>query len=342
MKKNILFGALILTAVFIAAIMPGNKNTVTVIAVGDILLSRGVEKKIEQYGTGYPYLKLGNVLKKSDFVSGNLECPLTEEGVPSLKRGNLLFKARKSNSYALRAAGFNVLSLANNHIMDYNGEGLLNTVNALHTAGISTVGAGSDVTDAHKPLFMKKNNINIGFISFSTFPPEGYFHFDDKPDVAFADNSRIGEEIRNARLNCDFLIVSFHWGKEFSYYADESQIQIAHTAIDSGADMVIGHHPHVLQGVEVYKGKPVFYSLGNFIFDSQIPKGTDETIIAKIKLGKNKIESIELVPVKIKDCQPFEPDRTEAKYILDRTRLYSGSMSKNITISQGKGILELY
>jgi gamma-polyglutamate biosynthesis protein CapA len=181
--------------------------------------------------------------------------------------------------------------------------------------------------------------MTIGFLGYSAFPPEGYFYFEDRPGIAHVDSERLGNEICNARKHCDFLIVSFHWGKEFEFFASESQKKLARLAIDNGADTVVGHHPHVLQGVEMYKGKFIAYCLGNFIFDRQIPEGTDETVIVNLLLSKEGIRQIVLVPVRIADSRP-EPARAEdAQYILDRLRLYSEGMNGRMEVKGGRGYL---
>jgi len=233
---------------------------ITVLLTGDILLDRGVKEYIDREGVHYPYEKVRDVFIGSDIVFGNLECPLTLEGIPVLKRRDLIFRAHPFNAEALKAGGFNVINLANNHIMDYGTQGLVSTLNVLKDAGIKSVGAGEDSTAARLPAYIKVKGIVAGFLGFSAFPAEGYFHFSNRPDVACADSSTIREEIKNAGEKCDVLIVSFHWGKEFDFYPSIQQRELAYLAIDSGADVVAGHHPHVLQGIEEYNGGGIFFS----------------------------------------------------------------------------------
>jgi gamma-polyglutamate biosynthesis protein CapA len=296
---------------------------VTVSLTGDILLDRGVKTYIDGEGIYYPYEKINCVFDSSDIVFGNLECPLTLEGIPVLKRRDLIFHAHPSNAAALKAGGFDVLNLANNHAMDYGTQGLVSTLEALKDAGIRTVGAGDDASAARQPVYVKFKNITIGFLGFSTFPTEGYFHFPHKPDVACVDSGTISDEISSAREKCDVLIVSFHWGKEFDFYPSIQQRELAHLAVDSGADVVAGHHPHVLQGIEEYNGGYIFYSLGNFIFDSQAPLGTDETVIINLEIDKKGIRQMKPVPVRIQNCQPHVATGEDGEYILDRLKLYS-------------------
>ncbi len=295
-----------------------NNRTVTVSLVGDILLDRGVGIQMQKKGSNYPYKKTEGLLNKSDIVFGNLECPLTTKGIPILKNRNLIFRADPDCAKDLKNAGFDILNLANNHTMDYSHKGLENTINVLNNTGIITVGGGLNSKKARKPVYIRKHGMKIGFIGYSAFPHEGYFYSEKKPDVAILNPLTINNEIEKAKLNCDFLFVSLHWGKEFDYYPGQDQKQLAHMAVESGADAVIGHHPHVLQEIEYYKNKVILYSLGNFIFDSQIPFGTNETIIANIKITKDKPPEFEPAPVKILNCQPVPVDGERAKKILER------------------------
>lgn len=299
------------------------KGEVMLSFTGDILLDRDVGRKILQNGNKYPYEYVKEILNKSDIVYGNLECPLLNKGTPTIKRRELIFKGEVSNSTALKEAGYSILNLANNHAMDYGSGGLLSVINALKDSSIMPLGGGTDNKSSHTPVFIIKKGIKVGFLGYSIFPPEGYVFLENKPDIARFSNSITAEDIKQAKAQCDFLVVTFHWGKEFSHFPSDLQKEMAHLAIDSGCDMVVGHHPHVLQGIERYKGKPIFYSLGNFVFDKQIPPGTDESIILNIRINRNGIVDSEIIPVKIKNCQPMPVHGKDSEYILNRIKLYS-------------------
>lgn len=323
MKKIIIIALFILIASGLIYAKSYMKSEIMISFTGDILLDRGVGEKILQEGNEYPYEYVKDILNKSDIVYGNLECPLLIEGTPTIKRRELIFKGNIANSIALRKAGYNILNLANNHAMDYGADGLMNTINVLMESSIKPLGGGMDNNSSHNPVFITKNGIKVGFLGYSTFPPEGYVYLEDKPDIARFSNSLTSVDIKKTRSQCDFLIVTFHWGKEFSYFPSDLQREMAHLAIDSGCDMVVGHHPHVLQGIEKYKGKSIFYSLGNFVFDKQIPPGTDESIILNIRVDKKGVVDSEIIPVRIRNCQPMPLHGEDAEYILDRIRIYS-------------------
>lgn len=303
---------------------------VTVAFVGDILLDRGVGKMLQLHGMDYPYEKVKDILQEPDILMGNLEGPLTGENAGVMKNSRLLFRANPMNALSLKNAGFTILNLANNHAMDFGKEGLTDTLEALKKSGIRTVGAGKDADAALEPVFLKAAGITLGFVGYSTFPAEGYFFSADKPDVAHPAKEQIMDQIKRAKLNCDLLVVSFHWGREFDFYPGEQQKILAHEAVDNGADLVVGHHPHVLQGIEKYKGKLVFYSLGNFIFDRQIPAGTDETIVPKLIIKNGEFKKAEILPIMIREGRPEPAGGQEAKRILERLLLYSEGFGTEI------------
>jgi poly-gamma-glutamate synthesis protein (capsule biosynthesis protein) len=303
--------------------------------VGDILLDRGIRKTIEQKGADYPYQKIKSLFAKSDIVLGNLECPITNVTNSVIKEKKFIFKADVNNISALKLAGFNLLNLANNHSMDQGRTGLLDNIQNLHSADIQTVGAGTNRDDAHKPVIITKKGIKIGFLGYSVFPSEGYFYLKEAPDVAHI-NENLQKEVQDAKKKCDFLIVSFHWGQEFHFFPTQYQIEDAHKAIESGADMIVGHHPHVLQGVEKYKGKYIFYSLGNFVFDRQKPERTDETMILNFDIKNKKSANISLIPIEIVDCQPQVMTNKASEEWLKQMKLYSKNMNVDFEIKKDK------
>lgn len=314
---------------------------VHILAAGDILLDRGVLKPLGEHGFDYPYAGVKEKLLQADIAFANLECPLTEGGKPALKRPELVFRGSTLNGAALKAAGFDILNLANNHTMDQGREGLLDTIELLESSGIRTLGAGKSRSEARKPVFIEKGWTKLGFLGYSDFPPEGYMYDEDKADVARPDMKTLSEEIRTAAEQCDFLVVSFHWGKEFDSYPGDRQREMAHAAIDSGAGLVIGHHPHVLQGVEKYKGKLIFYSLGNFVFDRQLPKGTDESVMLDIAVTDGRYKEARLIPVRIAECRPVIVQGEEAEDILGRYAGLSEGYGVDIDIAEGIGYIRI-
>jgi len=288
---------------------------------GDIMLDRGVAGQISQNGALYPFENVIGVFTEDDITIANLECPLTAAEVQMTKE--IVFKADPKSVDTLKSAGFDALMLANNHAMDYLPVGLADTMTALDSAGLYYAGAGDP--GEIKPCFIRRNGIRVGIISYSLFPPDTINELSG-PDIAYVREGHLDDmqsEVASAAAQCDFLIVYYHWGIEYRHDVSDIQIEIAHAAVDSGASAVIGTHPHVLQGRETYKGAPVYYSIGNFVFDNQIPDGTDETVILQFTVGKNGLLDVRELPVVINNCQPQFPDAQKAAEIITNLERYS-------------------
>ena len=258
---------------------------VNLIAVGDIMLSRNVDGKMEEHKDyKYPFLKTAQFLKSTDITFGNLECPITPGR--DIKTGEIVFRADIESTEGLKYAGFDILSLANNHTPNFGQEGLKNTFKYLSQAGILYVGAGQDEEEAHTPKIFEKDGIKISFLAYndSDVVPPSYEAMGNRAGTAFMNIEKMKADVRKTKTKSDFLIVSMHSGTEYAKNPNQRQINFAHSAIDAGADLVIGHHPHVIQDSEEYKGKYIIYSLGNFVFDQMWSEETREGLIAKIKI----------------------------------------------------------
>lgn len=271
------------------------------ITVGDIMLSRGVARKIreEKNNFDYPFLNIKDFFNEADIVFGNLETPITY-GREVLKN-EMKFRADPGAENSLSDAGFNILSLANNHSMNFGEFGLLDTFEYLNNAGIKYVGAGKNSEEALRPVYINRNGFTFAFLAFtdSEIIPESY-EATGKPGVAVMNINELETSIEEARRNSNFVIVSMHAGEEYIDYPNRKQIDFAHDAINFGADLVIGHHPHVVQPLEKYKGKYIFYSLGNFIFDQDWSEETQRGLGVKFVFNKDGIENISLIPFSMK------------------------------------------
>jgi poly-gamma-glutamate synthesis protein (capsule biosynthesis protein) len=243
-----------------------------------------------------------------------------------------VFKADPKSAESLKAAGFDALMLANNHTMDYLSAGLSDTIKALSGAGIYYAGAGQSKGEI-RPCFIEKNGVRIGVLSYNTFlldealPPDGGATI-AYVSAEFLDDMR--KEITQAAAECDFLIVYFHWGIEYANDVSDEQKEIAHAAVDSGASLIVGTHPHVLQGREAYKGVPIYYSLGNFVFDRQEDEGTDEAVILQLTIGKKEIIKEDVLPVVIEEARPRLAEDERAAKILADMKAYSSRFEKGI------------
>lgn len=265
-------------------------------AVGDIMLADKGTGTYARKGYDYPFASLTSELKSGDIAIGNLEAPITRHGKEFTGK-KFRFRVNPAAAKALRKAGFSVLTLANNHMMDYGEVGLEETLRHLDNVGILHAGAGSNLAAARKPAFMLIGDKSIAFLAYSrTFPSEFYAGH-DRAGTAPGVDSQYVEDISRAKSVADYVIVSFHWGAEKATIPRLYQVDVAHRAIDAGADVVIGHHPHVLQGIERYKNGIIFYSLGNFAFGS-MSSTSDVSAIARVTLDDG-IKEVEVIPLNV-------------------------------------------
>lgn len=297
-------------------------SEVMFVAVGDIMLSRGVARAIDAAGRPeYPFTKLSDVLLSSDFNFGNLEGPISGNDRRTGK--GLIFNTRRDHVKGLTTFNFKVISLANNHALDQGLKSLRFTRQFLDQMGIQYVGAGDDLARAWEPAVMTANGIRIAFVGAS------YTSYNDggaSRSVSIArmeDESLLRASMQKARSESDLVVVSMHAGNEYTRKPNRSQIAFAKAAIDAGADVVIGSHPHWIQRMEFYRGRPIFYSLGNFIFDQPWPETRTglmlKVIVKKQELDEQaRIDQIDMLPVLIERGAPRLASKDEAAAILRR------------------------
>jgi hypothetical protein len=206
------------------------------------------------------------ILKTADLVVGNLENPLILQGksIP----GKCTLRGSPGWAAILKYVGIGLVSLANNHIMDYGPEGLFSTIESLKKAGVSYIGAGMNQQEANAPKFMVLKGIKTAFLARSSVIVRSpYYAHNDTPGAAFFDLHETKEAIKQCRGITDLIIICMHWGIEEYSYPSPEQLNIAKELVEAGADIIIGHHPHVVQGVQRVGKSIVAYSLGNFLFD---------------------------------------------------------------------------
>lgn len=273
--------------------------------VGDILLAGQAGRIIQETDRiEYPFEKVVSVLSRADITFGNLECALTGNIVTrNVRQGPnkwFCFKTPPKMGKALVYGGFDIVTLANNHSMNGGERGLKDTIETLNELAIEYIGAGQNYEEAHELKITEAKGFKIGFLGYSDL---GYASATKtKPGIAKV-SLDILNEITEAKNRVDILIISLHWGIEGSTEPTERQRKLAQQIIDAGADLIIGHHPHVLQPIEKYKGKLIAYSLGNFVFDN--PRLICcKTIILWVEIDKDKKISYKKIPCRIKNAQP--------------------------------------
>lgn len=295
-------------------VKPKPPAEVTFVAVGDIMLSRAVAQKMRVHGVDYPFASTTDFLRSADIAFGNLEGPITPG--PEILPFEMRFRADANVAAALKRAGFDVLSLANNHMLDFGSEGIENTQDFLDTEQIAYAGAGANAADASKPVFVTVDGITFAFLAYSYSGGAGAYSAGTMP----LNLDGMVDAVRQAKSFADIIIVSMHAGEEYEPQPNESQVVFARAAIDAGAEMVIGHHPHVVQTMEVYRGKYIFYSLGNFIFDQMWSRETREGMVVKAYIRKEGVHSVTFHPILIENyAKPhFIDTEAEAEQVLRR------------------------
>jgi poly-gamma-glutamate synthesis protein (capsule biosynthesis protein) len=296
------------------------EKEISLIAVGDVSFSRGVERAFKKADDiNYPLLKIRDYFKTADLVFGNLETPITKGAeIPDFE---MIFRSNPGTEQALKKASFSILSLANNHTPNFGESGLIDTFNYLDDAGIEYVGAGRNTKEANQPVFIEKEGIKLAFLAYNDndVVPNSYEALEDRAGTAFMRIDKMIKAVKEAKKEANFVIVSMHSGIEYVNEPNNSQVNFARAAIDSGADLIIGHHPHVVQVMEKYKDKFIFYSLGNFIFDQPQSLETREGIAIKVYFTKNNVNKISILPVFMeKLAQPRMANDQESEKILKR------------------------
>jgi poly-gamma-glutamate synthesis protein (capsule biosynthesis protein) len=266
-------------------------------AVGDIMLGRYIGKVMNTRGKHYPFDQVTVLLRKHDIVFGNLESGIAKDtSAPFFPSKPYNFAASPNAARALKEAGFTVLGLANNHMLDFGPNEPALTRSLLQKQGLSPFGAGKDIGEARQPLMLTRNGVRFGFLGYGVAHSRAVYAQRNRAGIAPISMDDIRKDILVLRSQVDVLIVSLHWGIEYEKMPTRKQREEAHQIIDWGADMIIGHHPHVMQGIEIYKNKLIAYSLGNFVFD-QKGNGTDRSFMLACRFQEKTLYSVEIVPL---------------------------------------------
>ncbi len=238
---------------------------VTIAITGDVMLARSVNQRILQTSDRFPFNDVADALSSFDLTVGNLECVVSRLGSPQPKQ--YTFEADPQGFSRLASAGYSIMSVANNHSGDFGKTAFMDMLDHLPQHGITPLGGGANLTAAHQPVIRTIRTTTLGFLAYCQIEPYSFAATDTSPGHAWLDPARMTADIRATRPLVDFLIVFTHWGIEYHPLESSEQEAMARIAIDAGADFVVGAHPHVIQPSSSYRGKPIVYSLGNFVFD---------------------------------------------------------------------------
>ena len=290
-------------------------RNLTLLATGDIMLAREVENRVLRADDfTAPFEFATELIRSADLAFANLETPLFPG--PMTAAYHMIFRADPRFALALKQVGWDVFSLSNNHAGDAGQPGLNQTLDELERVGIKTVGTGKTAEAARQPLVIEKNGLKIAYLAYTD---KAISNFKGET-VNFMSIENLKADLKTVRPRADLVIVSMHAGVEYQNVTpSQKQVEFAHTAIEYGADLVLGHHPHVLQPIEEYQGKLIFYSLGNFVFDQMQFEATREAVLVKFHFNNRKLDSLEFFPYVIYDYYLPKPvEGKQASKILNR------------------------
>lgn len=320
---------------------PSNAGEIVLNAVGDVMLAGSGAPTFRKKGYDYPFAAAATELRRGDIAVCNLEAPISKGG-REFKGKKFRFRSLPQTAPALMNAGFRVVTLANNHMMDFGASALEATRRHLSRSGIAFCGAGDNLAEAREAAIITAQGKKVAFLSYSLTFPDKFYATANRPGTAPGFAGYFMEDIADAKKSADYVVVSFHWGTESRSHPNQYQINAAHLAVDAGADVVIGHHPHVLQGIERYKNGVIFYSLGNFAFGSG-SSSAERSVIARIFLD-NGVKGVELIPLNVLNrevrFQPCPLQGIQGQRVIDHINRISRKWNTIVSASAGRFMIE--
>lgn len=324
---------------FVCPPHPAGAREIVINAVGDIMLGGSATPTLKRLSYDYPFAATAAALKQGDIAVGNLEAPIARRGIEFADK-RFRFRTDPQSAAALKRAGFSIVTLANNHIMDFGAPALQETLINLENNGILHAGAGLTLAAARQQAVVRVKGANIAFLSYSLTLPAEFFAADDRPGTAPGFPGYFKKDISRAKTAADYVVVSFHWGAEGASAPSPFQMATARAAVDAGADVVLGHHPHVLQGIEQYKKGIILYSLGNFAFGSR-SRSAARSVIARITLADGATR-VQLLPINVLNSevrfQPRPLNGQESAAVIDHLNRISRALG-TVIVNDGERFL---
>jgi hypothetical protein len=316
-----------------------NVGTVVLSAVGDIMLHGRYDDMAEMSQQDHVFSGVRSLFQSSDVVVGNMETVLISSGLP--RDDKLCLKGHSSYALSIKKAGFSVLTLANNHCLDYGVDGLTETKRILEEQGLGVLGAGRSYAEAVEPLILERNGLRLGFLAFChDSTKHSGAATSDSAGIAPLDYAKVLESIKLLKATVDHVILSLHWGLEYSHYPTPEQVGFARNAIDHGVSVVLGHHSHCVQGIETYNGGVIAYSLANFSdasvdwmgpkqhFKAELTEVDRESFVLRLELTHSEVRLIETVALWLDDDgRPVVAEQAKADKISKLLEKYSNELS---------------
>ena len=291
-----------------AAMAQASEPVVSVVFAGDIMLEGGPDRAIRRGRD--PFSGVAHLFKGTDIRLGNLECVVATVGSVEPEKPNVFRVHPRGLKYVQRH--FDAVGLANNHSGDFGREAFAEMLGLLQNAGLGKLGGGRNLSDAHEPWVVERNGLRIAFLSYNEFMPRSFEADHDAPGVAWSEDEQVVDDIRRARQvhRADLVIPIMHWGWENELVANARQRQLARLMVAAGADAVIGGHPHVTQDIEHIQGKPVIYSVGNFVMKETDNANQRRGWVLRLELDKHGVRLLDTRVAQIRmDGVPERDDR---------------------------------
>jgi len=312
---------------------------VTVAGAGDVNFGDGVTPYLSSGGIDYPWESASAVFANADMGFVNLECCISSDGTPAPGKA-YTFRGPPDAAAGLSRAGVKVVSLANNHSKDFGTGALLETFAHLKENNVAYCGAGNNAAEAYSPAVLAAHGRKVAFLAFTWVFPEGWQATESSPGCAVTfDHDRVASAIRAAKAKNDYVVASFHWGIELATSPDAEQRELAHLAVDSGADLVLGHQPHVVQGLELYRNRLIAYSLGNFVF-SPPREISSKTFAVMAVLGPEGLVQAKIVPMVISACRPVIISGSAADSLLGTVAGYCRELGTGMAVRGERGFID--
>jgi poly-gamma-glutamate capsule biosynthesis protein CapA/YwtB (metallophosphatase superfamily) len=312
----------------------------SLIVAGDIMLGGRAKKAVAEFGPDYPFEAVLPLLRRAPIVLGNLEGPFAEKA--RRRERNFSYRVDVSLAGSLSRAGVNVVTLANNHLMDCGRSGVLETLDALSNANVHTLGAGTNERAAHAPVSLPSRAMRIGLLGY--YWNRRTAAGEDLPGSAMDPPEALEADICSLRKNVDRIVVTFHWGVPYEREPSTEDRAKAHFAVDCGADAVVGHHPHIVQPFEIYRGCPIFYSIGNFAFGSGNSRAEGHLVGLRFEAERTVVN---VYPLYVKNRDPrvnYQPKvltGKAAERVLTQLAEISGDSAAFLKVQNGRGHIEL-
>jgi len=318
-------GLTVLCSIMSSVLWCQSQDPVVMVFAGDVTLARHIETAVGEK-TEYIFQRW-NPVKPFDVFMVNLENAITTSDEKIEKEFN--FKMPPKFLRILQNGGVNIVNAANNHLADYGRSGIYETMRNLDSVGIQYVGVGKNLREARKPVLHTVRGKTIGFLGYHG--GDTFAATTDSAGLAPRFQGFIVEDVEKLQIEADYVVVNFHWGTELEEYPEQWQIDLAHHVVEAGADLIIGHHPHILQGIERYRGATIAYSLGNFIFGGNA-RHTYDTAVLKVVLAGGE-PGVELMPVSVIRWQPQVSTADRAETIFNTVRERSAIFQESLVLT---------